>query len=109
VRCAGPGPSVFRHGAPHWHLCLVTHAPGGEAQLPTASCAPVLPAQVRRHELEEERRAADERKRNKEEAKQAERRGKYELSLQREEDRKQVGAACGARAADARSGNCLLP
>jgi hypothetical protein len=40
--------------------------------------------------MEEERRAADERKRAEEERQQAERRGKYELSLQREEERKQV-------------------
>jgi hypothetical protein len=41
--------------------------------------------------MDEERRAADERKRTEEERQQAERRGKYELSLQREEERKQVG------------------
>ncbi|KIY92746.1 flagellar associated protein [Monoraphidium neglectum] len=46
-------------------------------------------SEVRRREMEEERRAADERKRAEEERQQAERRGKYELSLQREEERKQ--------------------
>ncbi len=45
---------------------------------------------ARRRQMDEERRAADERKRAEEDAKQAERCGKYELSLQQEEDRKKV-------------------
>jgi flagellar biosynthesis/type III secretory pathway M-ring protein FliF/YscJ len=64
------------------------------AYMSTFNCSmPLL--QVRRHQMEEERRAADERKCAEEEAKQAERKGKYELSLQREEERKQVRAEAG--------------